>query len=136
MSKLGARLSYANVMATIAVFIALGGTGYAALNLPKNSVGSQQLKPKGVRAGDIATGALTSRTIAESALKGINERKEGPPVANPNPVITARIENTTGKRGARASCLPGELLVGGGGRVGSSLSGNFGLAASYPYKTG
>jgi hypothetical protein len=31
-------LSYANVMATVAVFIALGGSSYAAVNLKKNSV--------------------------------------------------------------------------------------------------
>jgi hypothetical protein len=37
-------LSYANVMASIAVFIALGGAGYAAVKLPKSSVGARQLK--------------------------------------------------------------------------------------------
>jgi hypothetical protein len=31
------KLTYANVMATIAVFIALGGASYASLKLPKNS---------------------------------------------------------------------------------------------------
>jgi hypothetical protein len=38
------RLSYANVVATLALFIALGGAGYAATQLPKNSVGARQLK--------------------------------------------------------------------------------------------
>jgi hypothetical protein len=42
--KLLGRLSYANVMATVAVFIALGGVGYAATRLPPNSVGSKQIK--------------------------------------------------------------------------------------------
>ena len=32
------RLTYANVMATVALFIALGGVSYAAVKLPKNSV--------------------------------------------------------------------------------------------------
>lgn len=44
MRSLRPRLSYANVMATIAMFIALGGGAYAAMQLPKNSVGSKQLK--------------------------------------------------------------------------------------------
>ena len=33
-----------NVIALIALFVALGGTSYAALNLPANSVGTRQLK--------------------------------------------------------------------------------------------
>jgi len=51
-------LSYANVMATIAVFIALGGSSYAAVNLKKNSV----------RATNIAKGAVTSPKIAKNAV--------------------------------------------------------------------
>ncbi len=39
------RLSYANVMATVAVFMVLGGGAYA---LSKNSVGTKQLKNKAV----------------------------------------------------------------------------------------
>ena len=34
------RLTYANVTATLALFIALGGSSYAALKLPRDSVGS------------------------------------------------------------------------------------------------
>jgi hypothetical protein len=52
------RLSYANVMATIAVFVALGGTGYAAVKLPKNSVGASQIRTGGVGSAEIKNGAL------------------------------------------------------------------------------
>ena len=54
MSKLRGRLSFANVMSVIAVFIALGGTGYAALKLPKNSVGARQLKKNAVTPPKVA----------------------------------------------------------------------------------
>jgi len=54
MSKLRRRLSFANVMSVIAVFIALGGTGYAALKLPKNSVGAGQLKKNAVTPPKVA----------------------------------------------------------------------------------
>jgi len=37
-------LSYANVVATLALFVALGGASYAAIELPANSVGSRQLR--------------------------------------------------------------------------------------------
>lgn len=41
MHRIRGKLTYANVMATIAVFIALGGASYAAIKLPKNSVGAE-----------------------------------------------------------------------------------------------
>ena len=44
------RPSPSMVVALMALFVALGGTSYAALKLPKNSVGNRQLK----------TGAVTS----------------------------------------------------------------------------
>ena len=37
------RLSYANVVGTLALFIALGGASYAATSLPAGSVGTRQL---------------------------------------------------------------------------------------------
>ena len=40
MKKLRSKPTYADVMATIAVFIALGGASYAAIEAPKNSVGN------------------------------------------------------------------------------------------------
>jgi hypothetical protein len=48
LSRFVGRLSYANVIATVALFAALGGSSYAALNLPKASVGSKQLKKNSV----------------------------------------------------------------------------------------
>ena len=39
-----------NVIALIALFVALGGTSYAALNLPAGSVGTRQLKNRSVTA--------------------------------------------------------------------------------------
>jgi len=48
MRRVARHVSYANVVATLALFIALGGTSYAALNLPDGSVGSRQLKPSAV----------------------------------------------------------------------------------------
>ena len=48
------RLTFANVIACSALFVALGGTGYAALNLPKNSVGNLQLKPGAVNSAKVA----------------------------------------------------------------------------------
>jgi hypothetical protein len=38
------RYLHANLLGALALFVALGGTGYAAIAIPRNSVGSQQLR--------------------------------------------------------------------------------------------
>jgi Collagen triple helix repeat (20 copies) len=48
------RLTYANVIATLALFLVLGGGAYAATTLSPNSVGTAQLKSGAVTAGKIA----------------------------------------------------------------------------------
>jgi hypothetical protein len=68
MNKLRGRLTYANIMATIAVFIALGGASYAAFQLPKNSVGAQQIKRNGVKAPEIAENAARKSEIGNNSV--------------------------------------------------------------------
>ena len=92
MSKLRSRLTFANVMSVIAVFIALGGTGYAAFKLPKNSVGTKQLKKNSVTTAKIKKRAVTAAKVKDGTLTGkqINLAKLGTvPTAN-----TADIANS------------------------------------------
>ena len=48
------RLSYANAMSTLALFLALGGVSYAAATLPAKSVGSRELKDRAVMPTKVA----------------------------------------------------------------------------------
>ena len=64
------RLSYANIMATIAVFIALGGTSYAALKLPRNSVGAVQLKSGAVTSAKIRNATIRAADLSAGARGG------------------------------------------------------------------
>jgi hypothetical protein len=59
-----ARLSYANVMATIAVFLALTGTTYAA-----TKIGTAQLRNGAVTNPKLAPGAVTSGKVKDRSLK-------------------------------------------------------------------
>ena len=52
--RLASHLSYANVMATLAVFLVLGGAAYAAFHLPRNSVRSRNIKNGQVKKQDLA----------------------------------------------------------------------------------
>ena len=60
------RLSYANVVATLALFLALGGGAWA---LSQNSVGTRQIKPGAVRTPDLHKDAVTSAKVADRSLR-------------------------------------------------------------------
>ena len=53
--------SPALVVAVVALFVALGGTTYAATSLPKNSVGTKQLK----------SGAVTEQKISKATVAAL-----------------------------------------------------------------
>ena len=58
------RLTYANVMSTIAVFLLLGGgAALAAGRLGKNTVGTKQIKNNAVTAAKIKKGTITGTQI-------------------------------------------------------------------------
>jgi len=59
------RLTYANVMATLAVFIALGGSSYAALR-----IGSKEIRNNSVRSKDVRNRSLTGSDVAKNRVGG------------------------------------------------------------------
>jgi hypothetical protein len=68
------RLTYANVMATIAAFGVLAGAGaYAASkigphDIARNAVRSRHIKARNVRTSDLANGAVASAKVADDSL--------------------------------------------------------------------
>jgi hypothetical protein len=65
--RLRSKLSYSNVIASLALFVALGGVAVAA-GLPRNSVGTKQLKRNAVTAAKLRKGAVTSAKIGRGAV--------------------------------------------------------------------
>lgn len=65
------RFSYANVMSSIAVFLALGGAAAVASShvLPGNSVGPRQLQPRAVQTGYIDRNAVRVGKIGLEAVR-------------------------------------------------------------------
>ena len=68
LARLRSKLSFANVTSVTALFVALGGTGYAAITLPKNSVGSAQIRSHAIGQSELKTGAVTSRALHNRSL--------------------------------------------------------------------
>lgn len=65
---LRSKLSYANVVATLALFVALGGSSYAAVALSKNSVKSKHIGKGQVKRPDIGRNAVNSGKIKDFSL--------------------------------------------------------------------
>ena len=70
MKQIRKRLTYANVMSSIAVFLVLGGTAFAATQLGKNTVGSKQIKKNAVTTAKIKNNAVTTNKIKNGAITG------------------------------------------------------------------
>jgi hypothetical protein len=71
MRHLTRRLTYANVVATLALFLAIGGgAAFAATNLGKNTVGPKAIKANAVGPAKIKAGAVTNEKLANGAVTG------------------------------------------------------------------
>src|SRR4051794_36894740 len=60
-------LSYANICASLALFVALGGTSYAAFKLPRDSVGSRELRSNSVGSSELRDGSIGARDLSSGA---------------------------------------------------------------------
>jgi hypothetical protein len=116
------RFSYANVVATLALFIALGGSSYAAIKLAKNSVRSSHIKNAQVKRADLARNAVNSTKVADGSLLGEDFRAGQLPAGPQGPagpkgdtgVTTLKVRATTATGATTANCQPGERATGGG----------------------
>ncbi len=134
------RLTFANITAFLALFVALSGASYAAASLPAASVGAKQLKTNAVTSRKIAGDAVTHSKIAAQAVTGaqvapgsltgadINLTTLGkvPSAAVADSAGVARVKTDTATGTAvadsdvtaTATCDPGLTVVGGGAEPG------------------
>jgi len=125
------RLTYANVMSSIAVFLVLGGAAFAATQLPKNSVGSKQLKKNAVVSSKVKDGSLKAVDFGAGQLpagpagpqgkegkegkegKAGKEGKEGPPGLTELEIVTKESEfNSESRKTVFVECPPGKQVTG------------------------
>ncbi|HUO72482.1 MAG TPA: hypothetical protein VMU39_17065 [Solirubrobacteraceae bacterium] len=62
------RVTYANIISSLALFVTLGGVSWAAATLPRNSVGTAQFKGGAVTAGKIKVRSLRAVDLAPGQL--------------------------------------------------------------------
>jgi hypothetical protein len=61
-----------NVVAYLALFVALGGTSYAAISIPRGSVGTVQLRNGAVTGSKLAKGSVTSTKLGKGTVAPAN----------------------------------------------------------------
>lgn len=66
------RPSPSMVVSSVALFVALGGTSYAAVALPSNSVGTPQLKRNAVASSKLGRNAVTSLKVKDGSLMAVD----------------------------------------------------------------
>jgi hypothetical protein len=102
------RLSYANVIATLALFIALGGGAYAAATAPKNSVTSRSIKNGQVKRVDLAKRAVTNSRIGPNA---VSDSKIGPNAVSTGKIADNAVTTTKVLDGAITTPKLGDTAV-------------------------
>jgi hypothetical protein len=100
---------YANVTATLALVVAMGGTSYAAFSLPAGSVGGAQLKKNAVTSSKVKNGSLLRKDFKSGQVPAGKTGKTG----------------KTGSQGSQGSQgLPGPAGP-STGAAGGALTGNY-----------
>lgn len=103
----------ATAIALLSLFISLSGIAYAA-SLPKNSVGSKQIKKKAVTNAKIRTGAVDSRTIKDGSVGPddlSSSAKTSGPVGPTGPAGSARAYAFVNKSGPTLAVSKGFTAV-------------------------
>src|SRR3954462_1448514 len=59
------------VVACVALIVAMGGTGYAALKIPRNSVGNKQLRTNAVTSAKVKNGTLRVTDFSRAQIAGL-----------------------------------------------------------------
>jgi hypothetical protein len=124
--RIRAHLSYANVMATIAVFLVLSGGTAVALNgsntvfsddivngevkeadVGQGAVASAEIKDDSIVAGDVAPNALNSARIADGSLTGTDVATDSLTGAD---IGESTLSQTVLQRRVGASCPSGQAI--------------------------
>jgi hypothetical protein len=150
--------SPAMTVACIALIVALGGVSYAASVLPKNSVGTFQLKKKAVTGAKLKKNAVTSAKVKNGSLLAADFRagqlpagpqgpagpkgEKGDPGSAGQPglpaganAIVRSVAFVVGAHSTNAEaalCQPGERATGGGATPGGVTAGEIFPLQSVP----
>jgi hypothetical protein len=121
----------------LALFIALGGTGYAALKVGSRQIVNNSVRSKDLRNNDIRSKDIRNRTIVgKDIAAGVIPSIPAPPSTSSQigqvtgPAVTVQPGSATPT--ATATCPAGTKVVGGGATT--APLNNFSLSRSAPFR--
>jgi len=129
-------LSYANVVATLALFLALGGASFAMLRLPKASVGTAQLRNGAVTAGKLARRAVTSSKLAPGAVTASSVARDALTGAQINAATLGEVPSAEHAASADSAAAAANAAAIGGVPLTGLLQSNHVLTGSAPILPG
>lgn len=141
MKQIRKRLTYANVMSTMAVFLLVGGgAAFAATKLPKNSVGGKQLKNNSVTSPKVKDHSLLAADFKAGQIPAGPQGPQGPAGSDAFGELVykvgAEVEILANEQaGVSVDCDPGYHVVGGGVASSAGVTGED-VNSSYPSKRG
>jgi hypothetical protein len=115
--RLGERLSYANVMATIAVFgVLAGGGAYAASKIGPKEIGDKAVRAKHIKKAAVKTPKITDGAVTAAKLADDVRSLQGPqgePGARgePGPQGERGVQGEPGPPGERGAAGPTNVVV-------------------------
>jgi hypothetical protein len=141
------RPSPGTVLAGIALLVALTGTSVAAVNaLPRNSVGTAQLKPNAVTSAKVKNGSLLRVDFRRGQIPAGPTGARGPqgPPGPAGPAGIAALQrvdvstpsSSVSSKTISAVCPTGKRVIGGGARVTGSGAFKVGIDEAYPDSDG
>jgi hypothetical protein len=145
MARVSKFFSFSNVVACLALFIALGGTVYAAgaisgRQIKRSSLPGNRIKPKTVPANRLKPNSLTGRQVKPNSLTGeqIDEKTLKMSAAA---LASVQYESTTLELSwrpspATANCPSGSYAIGGGATLSNDNGGTVNSNGPSPLRTG
>lgn len=155
MARISKFLSFSNVVACLALFIALGGSVYAAgkisgKQIKPSSLPGNRIKPKTIAANRLKPSSLTGRQIKAHSLTGSQIKPDsltGEQIDESTLKVSAaalanvQYEATTLELGwrptpATANCPAGSYAIGGGATLSDDNGGVVNSSGPSPLRTG
>lgn len=138
LARIAKHLSFSNLIACTALFVALGGSVYAAgkisgKQIKPSSLPGNRIKPKTVAPNRIKPNSLTGKQVNEKSLTGISA----------SALSGVQYQAVTGELPAHgeigsltANCPPGAYAIGGGATLSNDERGIVNSSGPSPLRTG
>ncbi len=137
-SRIGRLLSFSNVIACLALFVALGGSVYAAgrmsgKQIKPSSLPGNRIKPKTIPPNRIKPNSLTGGQINETTLTGVSAAALA---AVQYQALTGELPSEGRIGTLTANCPPGAYAIGGGATLSNEERGVVNSSGPSPLRTG